>query len=75
LIKPAPIRREIAVGEALTPAGHRDLAGFCLALSDWSAEVRILEVELMLDGTCEGPADDDLERFIQSCPIEYTEAA
>jgi len=23
-------------------AGHRDLLGLCLALSDWSAELRIL---------------------------------
>ena len=28
----------------------------------------LMEV-VTLDGTCEGLADDDLERFIQSCPI------
>jgi hypothetical protein len=28
-----------------------------------------------LDGTREGLSDDDLGRFIQSCPIQYTEAA
>jgi hypothetical protein len=26
-------------------AGHPDVAGLCLALSDWSAELRILEDE------------------------------
>ncbi len=33
----------------------------------------LMEV-VMLDGTREGLADEDLERFIQSCPIELTEA-
>jgi hypothetical protein len=123
-------------------AGHPDLNGLCLALSDWWAELRILEgavndtsdcrsaevqkvarrldkldaifnpfreqrrikrwvvtvlgrpatlantrctrrlcsdgtlMELVwLDGTRDGLSDEDLERFIQSCPIEYTEAA
>lgn len=36
-------RREIAEIEALIIAGHPDVAGLCLALSDWSAELRILE--------------------------------
>ncbi len=36
-------RAEIAAIEALLLAGHPDVAGLCLALSDWSAELRILE--------------------------------
>jgi hypothetical protein len=35
-------RREIARAEALLRAGHPDVAGLCLALSDWSAELRLL---------------------------------
>jgi hypothetical protein len=38
-------RREIAGIEALILAGHPDVAGLCLALLDWSAELRILEDE------------------------------
>ena len=34
--------REIADAENALRAGHRDVAGLCLALSDWSAERRIL---------------------------------
>lgn len=34
---------EIATVEALLRAGHLDVEGLCLALSDWSAELRILE--------------------------------
>ena len=34
--------REIAAAEEALRAGHRDVAGLCLALSDWSAERRIL---------------------------------
>ena len=36
-------RAEIADIEALMRAGHPDVAGLCLALSDWSKELRILE--------------------------------
>jgi hypothetical protein len=36
-------RAEIATAEALLRAGHPDIEGLCLALSDWSAELRILE--------------------------------
>ena len=39
----ARCRIEIAAAEALLRAGHPDIAGLCLALSDWSAELRILE--------------------------------
>ena len=35
-------RREIAAIEAQILAGNPDLQGLCLALSDWSAELRIL---------------------------------
>jgi hypothetical protein len=36
-------RREIADLEKLILSGHSDLQGLCLALSDWWAELRILE--------------------------------
>jgi hypothetical protein len=35
--------REIAEIEALLPAGHPDVQGLCLTLSDWSQELRLLE--------------------------------
>src|SRR5580698_4261921 len=35
--------REIANIEALILAGHPDLPGLCLALADWSMELRIIE--------------------------------
>ena len=38
-------KREIAAIEAEILAGNPDLQGLCLALSDWSAELRILEAE------------------------------
>ena len=37
--------REIAAIEAEILAGNPDLQGLCLALSDWSAELRILQDE------------------------------
>ncbi len=37
--------REIAAIEAEILAGNPDLQGLCLALSDWSAELRILQNE------------------------------
>lgn len=37
-------RQEIAAIEAELLAGNPDLQGLLLALSDWSAELRILEV-------------------------------
>ena len=39
----ARCRDEIAAIEALVRGGHPDVEGLCLALSDWSAELRILE--------------------------------
>jgi hypothetical protein len=36
-------RREIAEIEVLILAGDPDVQGLCLALSDWSAELRLLE--------------------------------
>jgi hypothetical protein len=39
----ARCRTEIAAVEALLRAGHPDVEGLCLALADWSAELRILE--------------------------------
>jgi hypothetical protein len=38
-------KREIAAIEGELLAGNRDVAGLCLALSDWWAELRILEAE------------------------------
>jgi hypothetical protein len=38
-------RREIAAIEAELLAGYPDVQGLCQALSDWSAELRILEAE------------------------------
>jgi hypothetical protein len=36
-------RREIAAIEGELLAGNPDIAGLCLALTDWSEELRILE--------------------------------
>ena len=36
-------RDEIAAAEALLLAGHPEVEGLCMALADWSAELRILE--------------------------------
>ena len=38
-------RREIAEIEAEILRGNPDVAGLCLALSDWSMELRILQDE------------------------------
>jgi hypothetical protein len=38
-------RKEIAQIEELILAGHPDLQGLCLALSDWSTELRLLQKE------------------------------
>lgn len=35
-------RQEIAEIERLLRSGHPDVEGLCLALSDWSAELRLL---------------------------------
>ena len=37
--------REIAIIEAELLAGNPDVQGLCLALSDWYAELRIIEAE------------------------------
>ena len=39
-------RFEIAAIEALLLSGHPDVEGLCLALSDWSEELRLLEAEM-----------------------------
>ncbi len=36
-------RAELAQAERLLRDGHTDVAGLCLALADWSAELKILE--------------------------------
>jgi len=60
-------RREIAAIEARISAGHPDVAGLCLALSDWCAELRLIEQEMTLKakmpataeaGRAEGPEGD-----------------
>ncbi|HYW41943.1 MAG TPA: hypothetical protein VE959_03740 [Bryobacteraceae bacterium] len=38
-------RREIAAIKLQIRAGHPDLEGLCLALSDWNAELRLLDKE------------------------------
>jgi hypothetical protein len=38
-------RDEIAAAESLLLSGHPDVEGLCMALADWSAELRILESE------------------------------
>ena len=38
-------RREIAAIEAEILVGNPDLPGMCLALSDWSTELRVLQDE------------------------------
>ena len=35
-------RAEIASAEQFLRCGHPDVAGLCLALSDWSAELKVL---------------------------------
>ena len=42
-------RREIASIEALIRAGHKELEGLCLALSDWCAELRLIEEKIALE--------------------------
>lgn len=46
-------RSEIAAIETLLRAGHPDVAGLCLALSDWSAELRILEAQSGSPSDCD----------------------
>jgi len=38
-------QKEIAEIEGLLSSGHHDVEGLCLALADWSAELRLLEDE------------------------------
>ncbi len=38
-------RAEIREAERLLRSGHPDVAGLCMALSDWAAELRILEAQ------------------------------
>jgi len=38
-------RTEIAEAQRLLRAGHPDVEGLCLMLSDWSTELRLLEEE------------------------------
>jgi hypothetical protein len=36
-------RAEIAAAKSLLLAGHPDVEGLCMALADWSVELKILE--------------------------------
>ena len=63
-------RREISAIEMTIRAGHPDVIGLCLALSDWWGELRMIEQEMglrrteaRLDG--KGRAEQDLH-----CQIE-----
>jgi hypothetical protein len=47
-------RAEIAEAQRLLRAGHPDVEGLCLMLSDWSAELRILQAE---ENECRQSAD------------------
>ena len=38
----AEVRKEIAEAEAALRAGHPDIEGLCLALADWSSELRLI---------------------------------
>jgi hypothetical protein len=49
-------RREIAAIEDQLRAGHPDVHGLCLALADWSAELRILEAERRREKPLAGPS-------------------
>jgi hypothetical protein len=44
-------RREIAEVEELLRAGHPDLQGLCLALADWSSELRLIHLAQTKKGT------------------------
>jgi hypothetical protein len=48
--------REIAIIEDQLRAGHPDVHGLCLALADWSAELRILEAERRREKPPAGPS-------------------
>lgn len=50
----ARCQREMAAAERLLRAGHPDIAGLCLALSDWAQELRYLERERKqwMNGSC-----------------------
>jgi hypothetical protein len=59
--------QEIATIEALIRAGHPDLQGLCLGLSDWCEELRRIDQETALKakmpatakaGRAEGPEGD-----------------
>ena len=49
--------REITSIEAEILAGNPDLQGLCLALSDWSAELRILQCQSTRPQDAEGSSE------------------
>ncbi len=49
--------REIADLEVLIIGGHPDLDGLCLALSDWWAELRLVEQETVLEAKTPATAE------------------
>jgi len=62
-------RQEIAAMEALIVAGHPDLQGLCLALSDWCTELRLIEQEMDLKTT--KPATAEAGRA-EDAPLDAT---
>jgi hypothetical protein len=59
-------RAEIAAIEALLLAGHPDIEGLCMALSDWSAELRLIEGEGCAGGSLHGgalPIPDEIDAY------------
>ena len=57
----ARCRREIAEIEALLRSGHPDIEGLCLALSDWWAELRLIEQHPMTGWEQSTPGTDKEE--------------
>lgn len=62
----ARCRREIAEIEQQIRAGHPELQGLCLALADWSAELRLLQNEKSRRG--ETPAAGE-RQFVADQPL------
>jgi len=57
LLQSERCRREIAECEMLLRSGHPDMEGLCLALSDWSTELRIIHGFERAGAEAERPSD------------------
>jgi hypothetical protein len=64
-------REEIAECERLLREGHPDLQGLCLALADWSAELRLLE-EIRRGSYVRSPLISQAIRCSPSIPRAHT---